>query len=81
MSYLGLRGKRAGGRPGYCQTDKLGVFCPDLWMKYRIFISIVHILANLESIDIDNAILENIDIAIDIDKDNLGNVNIDKGLS
>ena len=24
LSYLGLRGKRAGGRPGYCQTDKLG---------------------------------------------------------
>ena len=36
----------------------LGVFCPDLWMKYRIFISIVDISANLENIDID----------IDIDK-------------
>ena len=31
----------------------LGVFCPDLWMKYRIFISIVDISANLENIDID----------------------------
>ena len=29
----------------------LGVFCPDLWMKYRIFISIVDISANLENID------------------------------
>ena len=40
----------------------LGVFCPDLWMKYRIFISIVDISANLENIDIDididNAILK-----------------------
>ena len=37
-----------------------GVFCPDLWMKYRIFISIVDISANLENIDIDinNAILK-----------------------
>ena len=41
-----------------------GVFCPDLWMKYRIFISIVDISANLENIDIDidKAVLENIDI-------------------
>ena len=31
----------------------LGVFCPDLWMKYQIFISIVDISANLENIDID----------------------------
>ena len=36
----------------------VGVFCPDLWMKYRIFISIVDISANLE----------NINIAINIDK-------------
>ena len=36
----------------------LGVFCPDLWMKYRIFISIVDISANLENIDIDKAILK-----------------------
>ena len=38
----------------------LGVFSPDLWMKYRIFISIVDISANLENIDIDidNAILK-----------------------
>ena len=43
----------------------LGVFCPDLWMKYRIFISIVDISANLENIDIDNAILK-ISIAISI---------------
>ena len=35
-----------------------GVFSPDLWMEYRIFISIVDISANLE----------NIDINIDIDK-------------
>ena len=39
-----------------------GVFSPDLWMKYRIFISIVDISANLENIDIDididNAILK-----------------------
>ena len=37
-----------------------GVFSPDLWMEYRIFISIVDISANLENIDID--------IDIDIDK-------------
>ena len=47
----------------------LGVFCPDLWMKYRIFISIVDISANLENIDIDididNAILK-ISISISI---------------
>ena len=46
-----------------------GVFCPDLWMKYRIFISIVDISANLENIDIDididNAILK-ISISISI---------------
>ena len=36
----------------------LGIFCPDLWMKYQIFISIVDISANFE----------NIDIYIDIDK-------------
>ena len=39
-----------------------GVFSPDLWMEYRIFISIVDISANLENIDIDididNAILK-----------------------
>ena len=46
----------------------LGVFCPDLWMKYRIFISIVDISANLENIDID----------IDIDKAVLQNIDIDK---
>ena len=36
------------------------VFSPNLWMKYRIFISIVDISANLENIDIDidNAILK-----------------------
>ena len=39
-----------------------GVFCPDLWMKYRIFILIVDISANLENIDIDKEISENIDI-------------------
>ena len=35
-----------------------GVFPPDLWMEYRIFISIVDISANLENIDIDKAILK-----------------------
>ena len=35
-----------------------GVFSPDLWMEYRIFISIVDISANLENIDIDKAILK-----------------------
>ena len=42
----------------------LGVFCPNLWMKYRIFISIVDISANFENIDIDidKGILQNIDI-------------------
>ena len=35
-----------------------GVFSPDLWMEYWIFISIVDISANLDNIDID----------IDIDK-------------
>ena len=67
----------------------LGVFCPDLWMKYRIFISIVDISANLKNIDIDKAILENIDIDIDravleyidididIDKEFLENIDID----
>ena len=39
-------------------SDYFGVFCPDLWMKYRIFISIVDISTNLENIDIDNAILK-----------------------
>ena len=49
-----------------------GVFSPDLWMEYRIFISIVDISANLENIDIDieKAILENIDIY----KDSLENI-------
>jgi hypothetical protein len=32
----------------------------------------------LKNIDIDKAILENIDIAIDIDKDNYENIDIDK---
>ena len=35
-----------------------GVFSPDLWMEYRIFISIVDISANFENIDIDKAILK-----------------------
>ena len=42
-----------------------GVFSPDLWMKYRIFISIVDISANLENIDIDKAVLK-ISISISI---------------
>ena len=70
-----------------------GVFSPDLWMEYRIFIPIVDILANLENIDkailididIDKAILENIgidravleNIDIDIDKEILENIDID----
>ena len=41
-----------------------GVFSPDLWMEYRIFISIVDISANFKNIgiDIDKEISENIDI-------------------
>ena len=39
----------------------VGVFSPDLWMKYRISISIVDISVNLENIDIDKAVLKNID--------------------
>ena len=50
-------------------------------MKYRIFISIVDISANLKNIDIDIDIdkesLENIDIDIDIDKEILENIDID----
>ena len=42
-----------------------GVFSPDLWMEYRIFISIVDISANLENIDIDKVILK-ISISISI---------------
>ena len=53
-----------------------GVFSPDLWMEYRIFISIVDISANLENIDIDKAILKN----IDIDRKSLRNIDIDKGI-
>ena len=48
-------------------------------MKYRIFISIVDISANLKNIDIDidinKEIFENIDI--DIDKESLENIDID----
>ena len=61
-----------------------GVFSPDLWMEYRIFISIVDISANLENINIDKAILKNIDIDkailenIDIDRAVLENIDIDK---
>ena len=45
----------------------VGVFPPDLWMKYRIFILIVDISANLENIDsdIDKVILK-ISISISI---------------
>ena len=50
-------------------------------MKYRIFISIVDISANLKNIDIDididKEIFENIDIDIDIDKELLENIDID----
>ena len=56
-------------------------------MKYRIFISIVDISANLKNIDIDKESLENIDIDIDkaiqknidIDKEVLENIDIDIG--
>ena len=59
------------------------IFFPhDLSMKYRIFISIVDISANLKNIDIDIDIdkesLENIDIDIDIDKAIQKNIDIDK---
>ena len=45
-----------------CFQPILTFFPPDLSMKYRIFISIVDISANLKNIDIDKEILENIDI-------------------
>ena len=52
-----------------------GVFSPDLWMKYRVFISIVDISANIDiDINIDKEILKN----IDIDKAILQNIDIDK---
>ena len=58
-------------------------------MEYRIFISIVDILANLKNIDIDicidRAILENIDIdralLENIDKEILENIDINKEIS
>ena len=69
-----------------------GVFFSDLLIRYRKFISIVDISANLRNIDIyidiDKEILENIDIDIDleilknididIDKEILQNIDIDK---
>ena len=72
-----------------------GVYSLDLWVKYRIFISIVNISANfknigididiykeiLENIDIDKDILENSDIDIDINKEILVNIDIDKILN
>ena len=65
-----------------CFQPILTFFPPDLSMKYRIFISIVDISANLKNIDIDIDIdkesLENIDIDIDIDKAMLQNIDIDK---
>ena len=63
-----------------CFQPILTFFPPDLSMKYRIFISIVDISANLKNIDIDidKEILENIDIDIDIDKEILENIDIDK---
>merc|ERR1712208_254606 len=70
-----------------CFQPILTFFPPDLSMKYRIFISIVDISANLKNIDIDIDIdkesLENIDIDnaiqknIDIDKEILVNIDID----
>ena len=61
-----------------CFQPILTFFPPDLSMKYRIFISIVDISANLKNIDIDidKEIFENIDI--DIDKEILENIDIDK---
>ena len=72
-----------------CFQPILTFFPPDLLMKYRIFISIVDISANLENINIDKAILKNIDravleninIDIDIDKEILENIDIDKEIS
>ena len=51
-----------------CFQPILTFLPPDLSMKYRIFISIVDISANLTNIDID----------IDIDKESLENIDIDK---
>ena len=57
------------------------VFSSDLLIKYRKFISIVDISANLRNIDIDididKEILENIDIDINIDKVKFENIDID----
>ena len=53
-----------------CFQPILIFFPPDLSMKYRIFISIVDISANLKNIDID----------IDIDKESLENIDIDKAI-
>ena len=53
-----------------CFQPILTCFPPDLSMKYRIFISIVDISANLKNIDID----------IDIDKESLENIDIDKAI-
>ena len=65
-----------------CFQPILTFFPPDLSMKYRIFISIVDISANLKNIDIDidKEIFENIDIDIDIDKESLENIAIDKAI-
>ena len=59
-----------------CFQPILIFFPPDLSMKYRIFISIVDISANLKNIDIDidKEILKN----IDIDKKILANIDINK---
>ena len=60
------------------------VFSSDLLIKYRKFISIVDISANLRNIDIDididKEILENIDINIDIDKEILEYIDININL-
>ena len=61
-----------------CFQPNLLLFSADLFMEYRMFISIVDISTNLKNIAIDivTAIIKN--IAIDIDKEVLENIDIDK---
>ena len=64
----------------FCPFQPILVFLsPDLLMECQISISIIDISANLKKkkIDIDKAILKNIDIDIDIDKGILQNIDID----
>ena len=72
-----------GAKPGHFSpfSAYFGVFPPDLLMEYRIFKSIVDISANLKNIDMDIDIdkdnLKNIDFDIDIDMAILENIDID----